>query len=158
MTDAKTPTKSGSSSGKSRNVWSDEERAAMRESARERKSASRRDPAAEREEGERELRAKIADMPEPDRSLAEGVHAIVSAAAPNLVPRTYYGMPAYSKDGKTLCFFKPKSKFKERYSTFGFETIAPLDDGDMWPVAFALTELTPEVEARIAALVKRAAS
>ncbi|HEY3522344.1 MAG TPA: DUF1801 domain-containing protein, partial [Candidatus Limnocylindrales bacterium] len=91
-------------------------------------------------------------------SLAERLHEVILAAAPSLVPRTYYGMPAYAKDGRTLCFFKPKSKFKERYSTFGFETVAPLDEGVMWPVAFAVVEVTPDVEARITELVRRAAS
>jgi hypothetical protein len=137
-------------------VWTDEERAAMQEGARERKAASRRDPAAERAEGEREVLAKIAEMPEHDRVMAERLHALVTASAPSLVPRTYYGMPAYATNGKTICFFKPASKFKERYATFGFEQNASLDDGAMWPVAFALKELTPADEARIAALVKKA--
>jgi uncharacterized protein YdhG (YjbR/CyaY superfamily) len=139
------------------NVWTDEERAAMQESARERKAASRRSPADERAEGEQEVRAKIAEMPEPDRGLAERIHELVTASAPGLTPRTYYGMPAYAKDGKTICFFKPASKFKERYATFGFETRARLDDGEMWPVAFAVMKLTAGVEARIAELVKKAA-
>lgn len=128
----------------------------MQEGARERKAASRRDPAAERAEGEREVLAKIAEMPEHDRVMAERLHALVTASAPSLVPRTYYGMPAYATNGKTICFFKPASKFKERYATFGFEQNASLDDGAMWPVAFALKELTPADEARIAALVKKA--
>jgi uncharacterized protein YdhG (YjbR/CyaY superfamily) len=156
MPDTKTTTRPTSSRRPS-NVWTDEERAAMREGARERKTSSRRDPAAERAEGERDLKAKIAEMPEPDRGMAERIHEIVSSAAPDLAPRTYYGMPAYSRDGKTICFFKPKSKFKERYATFGFETNAPLDEGEMWPVAFAVNELTPAVERRIAELVKKAA-
>jgi uncharacterized protein YdhG (YjbR/CyaY superfamily) len=158
MPETKTKTTpKGAESRKTSNVWSDEERAAMRESAGERKRNSRLSPEQERASGERDVRAKIAEMPEPDRSMAERVHAVVTAAAPDLVPRTYYGMPAYSKDGKTLCFFKPKSKFKERYSTFGFESMAPLDDGAMWPVVFALYELTPDAEARITSLVKKAA-
>jgi uncharacterized protein YdhG (YjbR/CyaY superfamily) len=139
------------------NVWTDEERAAMQESARERKAASRRSPGDDRAEGEHAIRAKIAEMPEPDRGLAERIHELVTASAPNLVPRTYYGMPAYAQDGKTVCFFKPASKFKERYATLGFETRAKLDDGEMWPVAFAVTKLTAGVEARIAELVKKAA-
>jgi uncharacterized protein YdhG (YjbR/CyaY superfamily) len=143
---------------KTTTVWSDEEKAAMQAGARERKATSRRDPAAERAAGESDVREAIAKLPEPDRSLAERVHKIVSAAVPDLVPRTYYGMPAYARDGKTICFFKPKSKFKERYSTFGFETIARLDDGEMFPVAFAVMELTPAAEARITALVKKAVS
>jgi uncharacterized protein YdhG (YjbR/CyaY superfamily) len=157
MTDTKTATKRTRTSGSSDNVWSDEERAAMQESARERKASSKRSPAEERADGEREIREKIAGMPSPDRELAARVHELVTATAPELMPRTYYGMPAYARDGKTVCFFKPASKFKERYSTFGFEQAARLDDGTMWPVAFALTELTPAAEARIAELVKKAA-
>jgi uncharacterized protein YdhG (YjbR/CyaY superfamily) len=129
----------------------------MAESARERKAASRRNPADERAAGEADVRAKIAEMPQPDRAMAERIHELVEKAAPSLMPRTYYGMPAYSKDGKTICFFKPASKFKERYSTFGFETHARIDDGDMWPVAFGVTKLSPAVEKRIAELVKKAA-
>ena len=130
----------------------------MQESARERKAASRRDPADERAEGEQEVRAKIAEMPEPDRAMAERLHTLVTDSAPNLVPRTYYGMPAYANDGKVICFFQPASKFKVRYSTFGFQPDARVDDGEMWPVAFAVTKLTAGVEARIAELVKKAAS
>jgi len=139
------------------NVWSDEERAAMKAAAREKKASSKRDPAAERENGERDIREQIAKMPEPDKSMAERVHQIATEAAPDLMPRTYYGMPAYAKAGKTICFFKAKSKFKDRYSTLGFETVAALDDGPMFPCAYALMELTPEVEKRIAELVKKAA-
>jgi uncharacterized protein YdhG (YjbR/CyaY superfamily) len=141
-------------------VWTEEERAAMQESARERKRSSRRAPGDERAEGEADLKAKIADMPADDRAMAERIHAIVTAAAPSLAPKTYYGMPAYAtegKDGKVICFFQPKSKFKVRYSTFGFQPEAPIDDGQMWPVAFAVTELTPGVERRITELVKKAA-
>jgi uncharacterized protein YdhG (YjbR/CyaY superfamily) len=144
-------------SGASANVWSDEERAAMKESARERRAASRAGAGDQRAEGERAIREKIAEMPEPDRSLATRVHELVTASAPDLVPRTYYGMPAYGKEGKTLCFFKPASKFKERYSTFGFEQTAALDEGTMWATSWAITELTPAVEKRIAELVKKAA-
>jgi uncharacterized protein YdhG (YjbR/CyaY superfamily) len=100
--------------------------------------------------------AKIADMPGPDRAMGERIHAIVTASAPSLVPRTYYGMPAYARDGNVICFFKAASKFKVRYATFEFQPDATLDDGAMWPVSFAVTELTPGVEARIAELVKRA--
>jgi len=142
---------------KTTNVWTDEERAAMQQSARERKSSSKRDPAAEREDGLRDIREQIAKMPEPDRSMAERVHEIITEAVPEFMPRTYYGMPAYSKNGKTVCFFKAKSKFKDRYSTLGFETIAALDDGPMFPCAYALMELTPDVEKRIADLAKKAA-
>jgi uncharacterized protein YdhG (YjbR/CyaY superfamily) len=152
----KTTTKS-SAARNSANVWTEEERAAMQESARERKATSRRGPVDERAEGERDLRAKIAEMPEPDRAMAERIHELITTAAPSFVPRTYYGMPAYAKDGKVICFFQPKSKFKVRYSTFGFQPDARIDDGEMWPVAFAVTELTPRVEARIADLVKKAA-
>jgi len=157
MANTKSTTKRTSPARKSPNVWTDEERAAMQESARERKAASRRSPDDERAAGEQEVKAKIAEMPEADRGLAERIHKLVTASAPNLAPRTYYGMPAYAKDGKTICFFKPAFKFKERYATFGFETRAKLDDGEMWPVAFAVTKLTPAVEARIAELVKKAA-
>jgi uncharacterized protein YdhG (YjbR/CyaY superfamily) len=134
-----------------------EEKAAMQAAARERRTAPRPGSPEEREQGERDLAAKIADLPEPDRTMAERVHAIVTASVPDLAPRTYYGMPAYAKDGRTICFFKPKSKFKMRYATLGFQPDARLDDGSMWPVEFALLELTAEVEARIAGLVVRAA-
>jgi uncharacterized protein YdhG (YjbR/CyaY superfamily) len=137
-------------------VWSDEERAAMQEGARERKAATGRDPAEERAEGEREVNAKIAAMPSPDREIGERIHALVTTSVPDLVPRTYYGMPAYAMDGRTICFFKPASKFKVRYATFEFQPDARLDDGEMWPVAFAVTRLTPALEARIVALVKQA--
>ncbi len=139
-----------------RNVWTAEERAAMRESARERKSAPRRGSAEERAEGERELRDKIAQMTPAERAMAERIHELVTTTAPSLVPRTYYGMPAYAKDGKVICFFQPASKFKVRYSTFGFQPDARIDDGEMWPVAFALTKLTAADEKRITALVKKA--
>ena len=129
-----------------------EEREAMQERARELKSAS------SKADGLNDLLAKIAEMSEPDRSLAERVHAIVMASAPGLSPRTWYGMPAYAKDGKVICFFQAASKFKVRYATFGFQPDAKVDDGSMWPVAYALTELTADAEARIAALVKQAAS
>ena len=155
---AQKSSRSTTAAGKSDNVWTDVERAAMKESARERKAASRRDPAAERAEGEKEVLAKIAELREPERSMAERLHAVVTTSAPSLVPRTYYGMPAYAKDGKVICFFQAASKFKVRYSTFGFQPDAKLDEGAMWPVAFALPELTSADEKRIAELVKRAAS
>ena len=139
-----------------KNVWTDEERAAMQASAKERKAASKRSPEEERAAGAEEVLAKIAEMPEPDRSMAQRIHELVTASAPTLVPRTYYGMPAYARDGKTICFFKPASKFKERHSTFGFEQHAKLDDGDMWPVAFNVAKVTPAVEKQIADLVKKA--
>ena len=141
----------------SANVWTEEERAAMQESARERKVASRRDSGDPRAEGERDVLAKIAEMPEPDRAMAKRLHALVTSIAPSLVPRTYYGMPAYAKDGKVICFFQAASKFKVRYATFGFQPDAGLDDGAMWPIAFALTKLTAADEAKIGDLVKKAA-
>ncbi|MEO8470002.1 MAG: DUF1801 domain-containing protein [Chloroflexota bacterium] len=139
-------------------IWSDEERVAMQESARERTSQARRSPDEERAAGEAEIQAKIADMPADDAAMATRLHQLVSTTAPTLVPRTYYGMPAYARDGKVVCFFQAKSKFKVRYSTFGFQPDARIDDGDSWPVAFAILKLTPQVEGRIAALVKKAAS
>jgi len=138
------------------NVWTDEERSAMQESARERKSAAKRGSVNERAEGEREVQAKIAEMTPAERVMAERIHELITTGAPVLVPRTYYGMPAYAKDGKVICFFQPASKFKVRYSTFGFQPEAAIDDGEMWPVAFALTKLTPGTERRIAELVKKA--
>ena len=141
-------------------IWTDEERAAMQASARERKSASKRSPADDLAQGLRDLEDSIAKMPTDDRAMAERIHAIVTDAAPSLVPKTYYGMPAYAregKDGKVIAFFKPKSKFKVRYSTIGFQPDASLDDGDMWPTEFAVLRLTPSVEARIADLIKKAA-
>ena len=139
------------------NVWSDAEKAAMKESARERKASSKRDPAQEWADGERDVLAKIAEMPSPDKELAQKLHEIVTSTAPHLVPRTFYGMPAYAKDGKTMCFFKAAAKFKDRYATLGFETGASLDDGPIWPVAFALIEFTPAVERQVTELVKRSA-
>jgi len=132
-----------------------EEKAAMKERAREMKAASR--SRAGKADGERDLLAKIAQMSEPDRAMAERIHAIVTAAAPTLAPKTWYGMPAYANGGgKVICFFQAASKFKVRYATLGFQPDANLDDGTMWPTAFALTEPTAADEARIAELVKRA--
>jgi uncharacterized protein YdhG (YjbR/CyaY superfamily) len=139
------------------NVFTEEERAAVAATARERKSSGKLSPEEERAAGEDELRAKFAEMPADDRVMGERIHEVVMAAVPAFVPRTYYGMPAYAKDGKTICWYKPKSKFKVRYSTFGFQTDAKLDDGDMWGVEFAVIELTPTVEQRLAELVKKAA-
>ena len=133
-----------------------EERAAMKERAKELKAEARANKS--RGEGERDLLAKIAEMPEPDRAMAERLHAIIKASAPELSPKTWYGMPAYARDGRVVCFFTPASKFKERYATFGFNAEANLDDGTMWPTSFALTELTAETEARITALLKKAVS
>jgi uncharacterized protein YdhG (YjbR/CyaY superfamily) len=157
------PTKQAGKRGRadtSTNVWRDEERAAMQASARERKTAGRRSPEAERAAGLQDLRDAVAKMPADDRAMAERIHDIVTAAVPSLAPKTYYGMPAYAregKDGKVICFFKPKSKFKVRYSTFGFQPDASLDDGEMWATEFAVIELTPRVEGRLAELVKKAA-
>ena len=136
-------------------IWSAEEKAAMKEAAAEAKRAAKR--GADDAAGEADLLAKIAEMPEPDRAMAARIHEIVKAAAPALASRTWYGMPAYTKDGTTICFFQPASKFKVRYSTLGFQPDARLDDGAMWANAYAVLELTPEVEKRIAALVKQAA-
>ena len=158
MAATKTTTKRSSATKSSENVWTDEERAAMQESARERKVSSRRDPAQERADGLADLQSKIAEMPEAERRIAERIHALVTDAAPELMPKTYYGMPAYAKDGKTICFFQPASKFKVRYSTFGFQPDANLDDGDMYPIAWAITKLSTADEARIVKLVKQAVS
>ena len=128
-----------------------EERAAMKERARELKAAK------SKADGESDLLAKIAEMPKSDRVMGERIHAIVTENAPDLDPKTWYGMPAYAKDGKVVCFFKAASKFKERYATFGFNEAANLDDGAMWPTSYALTELTAADEKKIAALVKKAA-
>jgi uncharacterized protein YdhG (YjbR/CyaY superfamily) len=130
----------------------------MQESARERRKQAKLTPEQEREAGDREVQAKIAELPDAERAMAERLHALVTATAPVLVPRTYYGMPAYARDGKVICFFQAASKFKVRYSTFGFQPDARIDDGEMWPVAFAVAELTPGVEQRIADLVKKAVS
>ncbi len=129
-----------------------DEVAAMKERARELKAAS------DKADGQADVLAKLAEMPAADRAMGERLHAIVLASAPDLAPRTYYGMPAYAKDGKVICFFKPASKFKVRYATFEFQPDAMLDDGAMWPVAFALTELTAADETRIAALVRKASA
>ena len=136
--------------------FTDEERAAMKEHAQEVKAAARR--GADEADGESDVLAKIAEMPEPDRALATRLHAIIKASAPALSPKTWYGMPAYAKDGKVVCFFQSAQKFKSRYATFGFSDAANLDEGALWPVAFALKELTAAEEARIGALVKKAVS
>jgi uncharacterized protein YdhG (YjbR/CyaY superfamily) len=138
--------------------FTDEERAAMKERARELKAEARRSPRAKNAEGERDVLAKIAEMPEPDRAMATRLHAIVKASAPALSPRIWYGMPAYAKDGNVVCFFQSAHKFKARYATFGFSDKATLDQGTVWPVAFALKELTAADEVRIGALVKKAVS
>lgn len=133
--------------------FTDEERAAMKERAKEVKSAR-----AGEDDGEKEVLAKVAEMPDADRVMAERIHALIRESVPGLTPRTWYGMPAYAKDGNVVCFFQPAQKFKSRYATLGFSDKANLDEGDMWPTSFALKELTAAVEARIAELVKTAAS
>lgn len=149
-----TSAKGKGTNGKASETFTAEEKAAMKERAREQKAAARR--GAKDADGKSDVLAAIAKMPEPDRVMAERVHAIVEATAPELSPRTWYGMPAYTKDGKVLCYFRNASKFKTRYATFGFSDNANLDEGGMWPTDFAVTELTAEVEERIAALVKTA--
>jgi uncharacterized protein YdhG (YjbR/CyaY superfamily) len=138
--------------------FTDEERAAMKERAQELKAETRRGRRGSKADGESDVLAKIAEMPEPDRVLAERLHALVKATAPDLSPKTWYGMPAYARDGKVVCFFQSAHKFKARYATFGFSDEANLDDGAMWPTSFALKELTAADEARIGALVKKAVS
>ena len=150
------PAKTTTATRRKSNVLTDVEKAAMQELVQERKRASRRDPAADREEGERDVLAKIAEMAPADRVLAKRIHAIVKTTAPELVPRTWYGLPAYAKEGKVICFFKAASKYKERYATFGFDQAANLEEGTMWPTGWFLTKLTPADEKKIAALVKKA--
>jgi uncharacterized protein YdhG (YjbR/CyaY superfamily) len=140
-----------------RGKFTAEERAAMKERAQELKAAARPGSRAGKTDGESDVLAKIAKMPEPDRTMAERLHAIIKANAPTLSPRTWYGMPAYAKDGNVVCFFQSSQKFKTRSATFGFSDKANLDEGLMWPTAFALRELTAAEEARIGALVKKAA-
>ncbi len=135
-----------------------EERAAMQERARELKAAGRRGARANQDDAEAAVLAKLAEMPEPDRSLGERLHALIKAHAPSLAPRLWYGMPAYAKDGKIVCFFQGAHKFKTRYATLGFSDAARLDDGGMWPTAYALKELTTAEEARIGALLRQAVS
>jgi uncharacterized protein YdhG (YjbR/CyaY superfamily) len=146
--------KRASAIGKTSKGFTDEERAAMKEHAQELKAGAR----AEKADGESAVLAQIAAMPGPDRALGERLHAIIKASAPALSPRLWYGMPAYTKDGKVVCFFQSAAKFKTRYATFGFQHDANLDEGAMWPTAFALKDLTAAEEARIGALVKKAVS
>ena len=153
MRDTRKSAKSTTATGKTSKGFSAEERAAMKERAQELKAEERR------ADGEKALLAKIAEMPKPDRVMAERLHAIITASAPDLSPKTWYGMPAYAnEDGKVVCYFTAASKFKSRYATFGFNDDANLDDGNMWPTSFALTKLTAADEARIGALVKQAVS
>jgi uncharacterized protein YdhG (YjbR/CyaY superfamily) len=150
------PVKSTSAINRKSKGFTDEEKAAMKERAKELKAEAR--SRADKADGERDLLAKIAEMPEPDRALAERIHAIVKANAPALVPKTWYGMPAYAKDGKVVCFFQSADKFKARYATFGFNDAANLDEGTMWATSWALTGLSAADEAKIGALVKKAVS
>jgi uncharacterized protein YdhG (YjbR/CyaY superfamily) len=140
----------------SKKGFTKEEQAAMKARAKELKAEARANK--KREEGEKDLLEKIAEMQEPDRTMAKRLHEIITEAAPDLWPKTWYGMPAYARDGKVVCFFQSAEKFKARYATFGFNDTATLDEGAMWPTAFALKELTPAAEERIAALVKKAVS
>jgi uncharacterized protein YdhG (YjbR/CyaY superfamily) len=154
---AKTATqKSANGTSTTAKGFTAEERAAMRERARELKAEARAD--RDRAAGERDLLTKIAEMPKSDRDLAERLHALITASAPDLSPKTWYGMPAYAKDGKVVCYFQSAAKFGSRYATFGFSDKANLDDGAMWPTVFALTELTAADEAKIDALVRQAVS
>ena len=146
------------SGAKKSSGFTDDERAAMRERVQEMKAEKRRSKGGAKADGESDVLAKIAEMPEADRKMAEQIHAIVKKTAPELEPRTWYGMPAYSKDGNVICFFQSAAKFKSRYATFGFNNGANLDDGNVWPVAFALKKLTRADEARIRELVKQAVS
>jgi len=138
--------------------FTDEERAAMKERVQELKASAQRGPRSDEADGESALLAKIAEMQQPDRAMAKRLHAIIKASAPALSPRLWYGMPAYAKDGEVVCHFQPAQKFKTRYATLGFSDAANLDEGALWPVAFALKELTATEEARISALVKKAVS
>ena len=158
MSSRKQSAKSTSAIGNTSKGFTDEERAAMKARAQELKAAARRGPRADKAEAESAVLAKIAEMSEPDRGMSKRLHAVIKASAPALSPRLWYGMPAYAKDGKVVCFFQCAQKFKTRYATFGFSDAANLDEGAMWPVAFALKELTADEEARIGVLVKNAVS
>ncbi len=158
MTDTKKSAKSITATDRTSPRFTDEERDAMKARAKELKASARRSPRADKEDGETEVLAKIAEMAKPDRDMAERLHVVIKASAPALSSRTWYGMPAYAKDGKVVCFFQSAQKFKTRYATLGFSDAANLDDGAMWPNAFALTKLTATEEKKIRALVKKAAS
>jgi hypothetical protein len=145
---------SAAATNKDAKGFTDDEKAAMKERARELKAEARLNK--DKAEGEKALLEKIAEMPEPERSMATRLHEIITASAPDLLPKTWYGMPAYTKDGKVLCFFQSAQKFGSRYATLGFNDVAILDEGVMWPTAYALKELTAAEEARIEALVKKA--
>lgn len=156
MKDTRKSARSTTPDGRTPEGFSDEERAAMKERAQELKAAARRGRRADKADEETAVLAKIAEMPEPDRAMAERLHAVIKASAPALSSRLWYGMPAYAKDGKIVCFFQSAQKFKTRYATLGFSDQANLDEGAMWPTSFALTELTAAEEAQIGALVQRA--
>ncbi|SRR5581483_938868 len=156
QTEKKSTQESAKSTVKKSRGFTDEERAAMKERAKEQKAEERANQ--DKAQGESDVLAKIAEMSEPDRTLATRLHEIITASAPSLSPKTWYGMPAYAKDGKVVCFFQSGQKFKTRYATLGFSDAANLDEGAMWPTSFALTELTADDEARISELVKKAVS
>jgi uncharacterized protein YdhG (YjbR/CyaY superfamily) len=158
MKDTQKSAKSTVATDKKFEGFTDEERGAMKERAQELKAAARRGPGGKEADEESAVLAKIAEMPEPDRAMAERLHAVITASAPALSPKLWYGMPGYAKDGKVVCFFQSAQKFNSRYATFGFNDTANLDEGAMWPTAFALKELTAADEARIGALVKKALS
>ncbi len=157
MAERTSSTKRTTSAKTTDRIWSDEERAAMEAGARERRKSAKLSPDEQRAAGEADVQAAIAQMPDEDRAMATRIHQLVQRVAPQLVPRTFYGMPAYSRDGKVICFFQSKAKFKVRYATLGFQHDASLDDGNIWPVAFALAHLSAADEQRIAELVKKAA-
>ncbi len=156
--DTRKSAKSTTATDKKSKGFTGEERAAMKERAQELKAEARRGARAGKADGESDVLAKIAEMPEPDRAMAKRLHAIIKASAPALSPKTWYGMPAYAKDGKVVCYLQSAQKFKSRYATFGFSDEANLDEGAMWPTSFALKELTAAEEARIGGLVKKAVS
>ena len=158
MNDTQKSAKSTAATDKKFEGFTDKERGAMKERAQELKTAARRGPRGKKVDEESAVLAKIAEMPDPDRAMAERLHAVIKASAPDLSPKLWYGMPGYAKDGKVVCFFQSAHKFNARYATFGFNDTANLDEGAMWPTAFALTELTAAEEARIGALVKKAVS
>jgi len=158
MKDTQNSTKSTPQSKRRSTGFTDEERGAMKDRVQELKAAARRGPRADKADGESAVLAKIAEMTPSDRAMGKRLHAVIKASAPALSPRLWYGMPAYAKDGKVVCFFQTAQKFKTRYATLGFSDEAHLDEGAMWPTAFALTKLTADDEARIGALVKKAVS
>jgi len=158
MKDTQKPAKSTAAADKKYEGFTDEERGAMKERAQELKAAAGRGPRGKEADQESAVVAKIAEMSEPDRAMAERLHAVIKASAPALSTKLYYGKPAYAKDGKCVCFFQPAQQFKSRYATFGFNDTANLDEGTMWPTAFALMEFTAADEAKIGALVKKAVS